>query len=163
MVASLADKKPVRGAITVGAGGVLEDDSFYGPALAEAYQLENEVAQYPRVVVSNTVHQFVFDKRIYSDDPEVDKAMQSLADQCQSLICKDADGHWIVDFLGSGSAKLFRSIPQSVDTVKKAYGFVLEQIDQFTQSGDAKLAERYRMLKRYFEPQLPLWGISVSN
>lgn len=48
----LATKAPIRGAITVGAGMEISAGNFYGPALAEAHSLESEVAEYPRVVLS---------------------------------------------------------------------------------------------------------------
>jgi hypothetical protein len=163
MFDSLADKTPFRGAITIGDGGVLKDDSFYGPALAEAHDLESKIAGYPRVLVSNKVRQFLSDESTYSDDPEIDKAMQSLANTCRSLICQDADGHWIVDFLGKGSAGIFRSTRDCVNIIKMAYDFVGEQVEQFSQSGNAKLAGRYCVLKKYIESRLPLWGITASD
>jgi hypothetical protein len=37
--------------------------------------------------------------------------------------------------------------------------FVLAEQERASESGDAKLAERYASLRRYFESRLPLWGL----
>ena len=55
----LEEKQPVRGAIDVGWGVELQSGEVYGPVLARAYELESEIAQYPRIVVGSDVLQFL--------------------------------------------------------------------------------------------------------
>ena len=159
MLSSLAEKKiPVRGAVTVGAGAVLEDGSFYGPALAEAHHLESEVAGYPRVVISDTARLFLDGSSSYSKDPEMDKIMKLLAGLCRTLICQDMDGCWIVDFLGQGMRKIIPPDPLRVEVLKNAYDFVRSEAERFRQARDIKLALRYHLLREYIESRLALWS-----
>ncbi len=163
MLVSLAAKLPVRGAVTVGAGGMLEDGSFYGPALAEAHQLESEVAKYPRVVVSQTACEFLADGQAYSMDRETAEIMGKIAGICRSFIWQDVDGCWIVDFLGEGLRDLLGSNTGMTVAVKMAYDFVRAQAEQFRKSKNVKLALRYHLLQQYIESRLHLWGIQANG
>jgi len=163
MIVSLAAKVPVRGAITVGAGGVLGDGSFYGPALAEAHYLEKDVADSPRVVLSPTVREFLADGQAYSPDPEIAQIMGQMASTCRSFICQDVDGYWIVDFLGKGLRDMLGPDTGVTMAVKMAYDFVLAQAEQFRHAGNTKLALRYHLLQQYIEARLHLWGIQTNG
>ena len=162
MIVSLATKIPVRGAVTIGAGGVLEDGSFYGPALAEVHHIEQEVADYPRVVLSPTIREFLADGQAYSPDPKLAQIMGQIAGKCRSFICQDVDGCWIVDFLGKGLRDLLGPDTKVVPAVKLAYDFVRTQAEQFRQSGNTELAVRYHLLRQYIESRLPIWGIPAN-
>jgi hypothetical protein len=163
MIVSLAAKIPVRGAVTVGPGSVLDDRSFYGPALAEAYHLENEIAGYPRVLVSPTVLRFLAEGQEYSSQKLVADIMRRLAELCRSFLCPDVDGCWIVDFLGEGIHNMLRASPGVNKAVKMGYDFVQARAKEYRQSGDNKLALRYYLLRKYMESRLPLWGYSVEK
>ena len=159
MVISLAAKIPVRGAVTVGMGAVLEDGGFYGPALAEAHFIESEVCGYPRIVVSPTVLEFLISGRAYSQDLEVEKIMRLFAKISRPFICEDTDGRFIVDYLGNG----FRQVDSSItELVGKAYDFARSEEISFGANGDQKLADRYRLLRQYVESRLPLWGVPIA-
>ncbi len=157
---SLAAKTPVRGAISIGTGAELEDESFYGPGLAEAHYLESEVAGYPRVVVSNSVRQFLADGQVYSSDREVAEIMKQIAGTCRSFICQDVDGCWIVDFLDKELRDLLGPDLKGGDTVRMAYEFVRSEALRFRNAGNSKLAVRYYLLQQYIESRLPIWGIA---
>ena len=47
----LAQHRPVRGAIEGAWGTEIRDGQLYGPVVSNAYELESEVAQYPRIIV----------------------------------------------------------------------------------------------------------------
>jgi hypothetical protein len=51
----LAEKRPVRGGISVAWGAELNDNELYGAVIARAYELESEMAHYPRIVVGEHV------------------------------------------------------------------------------------------------------------
>jgi hypothetical protein len=160
MVVSLAGKTPIRGAVTIGAGAVLEDGSFYGPALAEAHFLESEVADYPRIVVSNDIAMFLTDSQPYSHDPVVADLFRQMADNACSLLTRDSDGHHIVDYLGRSAQALYEEDSVVPRAVPKALGFVRAETDRFRSKGNTKLADRYARLQAYFESRLGFWGIS---
>jgi hypothetical protein len=89
----LASGRPVRGAIETAWGVEIYPGELYGAVLARAYELESNVAKYPRIVVGpETVKLLhVFSKNdsedIYS---ESDK---SLAELCLNMLIQYADGH----------------------------------------------------------------------
>ena len=163
MVSSLAVAAPARGAITIGAGAVLKDDSFYGPALAEAHRLESEVAGHPRVIVSDTVRQFLAHGQSYSEDAEMAVLMKHVAGLGRQLVYQDVDGYWAVDFLGRGIREVYGNDTPLIDAVQKAYGFVRGEAKKFRDAGDEKLTKRYGLVQQYVESRLPLWGIQADG
>jgi hypothetical protein len=163
MLVSLAGKTPVRGAITVGLGAELEDKSFYGPALAEAHYLESKIADYPRVVVSPSALEFVARGQKYATNPKAAMAMDAIAGACRSLICKDADGHHIVDFLGKGLREILPTATQFDSAVRAANDFVRQEVIRFQGSGNSTLAGRYAILQQYLDSRLPIWGLNPAD
>lgn len=162
MLWSLAGKTPVRGAVSIGAGAEPEDESFYGPGLAEAHYLESEVASYPRIIVSPMVRQFLADGQVYSTNREIAQIMSQMASTCRSFICQDVDGCWIVDFLGKGLRDLLGPDMPSGEAVGMAYEFVRSEASRFREAGNSKLAVRYHLLQQYIESRLPIWGIKQN-
>ena len=55
----LAQRHPVRGAIDLAWGVELPASGLYGPVVANSYELESAVAQYPRIVVGQRVVEFL--------------------------------------------------------------------------------------------------------
>jgi hypothetical protein len=157
MLVSLAAKTPVRGAVTIGAGAVLEDGSFYGPALAEAHHLESEVADYPRIVVSDDVAMFLTDQGPYSDEPRISGLMRQMADASCSLVARDSDGLHIVDYLGRGAHDLYGGRDGVERAVPMACDFIRAETERFRTEGNSKLADRYAKVQQYFKPRLGLW------
>ncbi len=162
MQASLADNMVMRGGISIGAGVELEDHNFYGPALAEAYHLENKIAQYPRIVVSPKVVEFIKEIQEFPDNDAVSLGLKGLADQCNKLICADIDGYHIVDFLGKCYWELVKDAPCG-PPMKDAYTFVRSEGERFRAAGDSKLALRYHLLQHYMESRLPTWGLNPKK
>ncbi len=159
MTCSLAASIPIRGSVCVGMGVELAEHNFYGPALAEAHHLEDEIAQYPRIVVSPDAVRFLQGNLGFSEHPSIESLMKSLAGTCRSILCHDEDHNIIVDFLGRGIFDILGPEPTHVDAVEKAYRFVLSESDRFKQIGDEKLAPRYESLRRYMETRLSIWGL----
>jgi len=81
----------VRGGITI--GPTYHDGSvIFGPALINAYEIENGLAIYPRIVVSDAVI-----KRINS--PNHDEYACRIDEVCRSLLRHDFDGLYYLNFL----------------------------------------------------------------
>ena len=88
----------------------IDDTIVWGTGLIQAYQIENDLAIYPRVIVSQTV--------IDEYDACLEKSINILA-----LIKQDKDGYWFVDFLNA--IPNLRIIPQiSEDLVRKSMQLV---------------------------------------
>jgi hypothetical protein len=163
MFQSLAGKVPVRGAITIGQGAELEDQSFYGPALAEVHHLESKVAKYPRVVIAPRVLEFLAEGEVYSQNALFAKVMSAHAASCRDLICKDEDGLAMVDFLGHGVKRILGESPEVVLPVKLGYDFVRSERQRFYGENNNTLAERYRNLQGYIESRLAIWGLQPES
>ncbi|MBN1546937.1 MAG: hypothetical protein JW902_09780 [Syntrophaceae bacterium] len=151
IIHSLVLENPIRGGITVGTGIWIDDHWFYGPALAEAYRLEKEVAQYPRFVISDSVFK-LFDKgtEIFRATPDILDIIKFY--NCKNYLVKDDDGCWILDFLGTQIQKIFSNMNQEV---LKAYDFV-EKCSQIFRDCK-KLGPRYSQLQKYMIDRLQLW------
>ncbi len=161
MIGSLADRIPLRGAVTIGTG-VMFDDGFYGPALAEAHHLENEIADSPRIVVSTRIPSFLDETRNFSQDPWIERVSRETATWCRRLLCTDIDGQVIVDFLGEATKETFRdrNKKEATQKVQKAYDFVCEEASRFRAEHNEKLTRRYDHLQEYMKSRLPLWDIT---
>ena len=85
-----------RGGIEIGAGIELSDGDLYGPVLNNVHQLEEKVANYPRVVIGKRLDNF-----IHSEGQPVDieyfpnSALANARDICKGLVCQDNDGQII--------------------------------------------------------------------
>jgi hypothetical protein len=98
----LAKKCPVRGAIEVAWGIGLHPEELYGCAVAKAYHLESEVAQYPRIVIGS--YMFDYLRKMVAEQPKTpaDQLNQKMAEMCVDMLLEDMDGWQIIHYLGDG-------------------------------------------------------------
>lgn len=154
----LAQRRPIRGAVDVAWGVEIRDGQFYGAALSRAYQLESEVAGYPRIVISADAVEFL-NCLAHSDAPHpqdyIGSFNRELGRLCLQFLTTDADGYAIVDYLGVPFQNLITGSCHA-NLYSKAREFVAEQRELFTRTGDSKLAFRYAFLDAYFESNLPI-------
>jgi hypothetical protein len=150
----LASRNPIRGAIDVAWGVELHPGELYGAAVARAYELESEVAQYPRIVVGvETVkllqaHYANTGNNLYSQN---DKALAGL---CLEMLKQDVDGNWLVHYLGDEFQRAI-SHTQHAQIYAAAIKFVDEQLMEHNATKNTKLALRYSQLLQYFEAHPP--------
>lgn len=145
----LAAKQPLRGAIEVSWGVELHPGELYGAAVARAYELESEVADYPRIVVGPHLINYL---DLQSSNPSEERNSQinrALASLCKEMLMLDADGHWVLHYLGTA----FRdSVTESAHKVlcRMAFAFINSQILDHQRTQNTKLAFRYARLHQYF-------------
>lgn len=163
MLLSLAGKKPIRGAVSVGAGAILPDSSFYGPALADVHQLESKVAGYPRIVISKELFRNLAPRSQFSSDRLVHRCMTTLSTTCRSLVFEDVDGVLTLDFIGEGIQAIWSLDHNVLDMLRPAFAFVKSEAIRFRSERNAKLALRYYLLQQYMESRLPLWNIQPEE
>lgn len=162
---SLAERKSFRAGIEVGIGTQLENGEVYGPVLYKAYELENKIAKYPRIIVGPMTLNFLKSlsnkTKQFPDQIEIDiELCKSNADNCLNLIKRDFDGIFILDFLGKemssyleGSAK--KSLGLSYEKlIDMAFNFVESEYRKYQKICDTKLAEKYFLLRDYFLSRL---------
>ena len=164
---------PIRGGICIGIGVEADDLGFYGPALAEVHLLESKVADYPRVVVSQALRDFIRSKPPENRGP-ADQYIRLGFELCQSMIADDPDGWTVVDCLGAGSRKLLSDnnvLAQAQrQAVAKAGEFVAAERQRLTVAAAAgpsevmaKLAVRYEHLQHYFDSRRRVWTDDTST
>lgn len=156
MLTSLAAERPLRGGLALGVGLELPGHNFYGPALAEAYQLESRVADYPRVAVAGDVIARLEDARsittYYPDDDFLQRASSRAADGCLQLLRRDVDNYWIVDYMSPFARQLFAHVCLPFDEyLAKARHFANEQRVRFARDGDSRKRDLYDKLCAYLQ------------
>ncbi len=150
----LATRHPVRGAIEVAWGVELHPNELYGAAVARAYELESEIAQYPRIVVGSEAVKFL---KAHVANPAQDVYSQNdreLANLCLGMLVQDADGHWLVHYLGD-KFQYAVTHDNHAELYVAARKFVFEQIFEHQTNLNTKLAFRYSHLLQYFDAHQP--------
>jgi hypothetical protein len=69
-----------------------------------------------------------------------------MAQKCKNWLSHDADGVPILDYAGAAARNTF---PESGELVDKALAFAEAELDKFQREGNAKLSERYSLLRQY--------------
>ena len=164
LTASLAIKKPFRAGIEVGIGTEIDDREVYGPVLYRAYELENKIAQYPRIVIGNHTINYL-NSIIETNEPLDNQAAEDLqyckdmAKLCKKMFIRDLDGCVILDFLGEAFLYVFNKNPkiELKNVFNMALEFVKSEYSRFKSQGDRKLALRYYLLYNYFESRKKLY------
>lgn len=147
----LAKKRPVRIGISIGVAAELHENELYGKAIADAYELESYVAQYPRVVVSNEVTNYLIGyAQTNCGEGDFDCYIQKrLAESGLKMLARDFDGRFIVSYLG----EFFRHhLLKSIDELvyEHAKSFIDDELKKHQESQNSKLAFRYSLLHGYF-------------
>ena len=146
---SLAIGIVFRGGLDVGIATLIDGNEVYGPALARAYQLESEVAEYPRFVVGRELLEFL--ETVTNQDPKTKRGemAKQVAAFCRSMIVPDTDGQQMLDFLGTAVWTAIGA-PFPRELVTKGHDFVDGEYKRFQRAGDEKLASRYSRLLQYY-------------
>ena len=158
-ILALACGKTLRGGVDIGWGVRLPSarKEVYGSALVKAHNLENKIAQYPRVLVGDELLAYINGVETIPPDSLNSKAAKQIATQCKELITTDYDCLNILDVIGKGAQSVTGGIDSEL--VRKGYKYVVDTHKQLTMSGDIKLSTRYECLKNYLESRLHLWSI----
>ena len=150
----LAEKNPIRCAIDVAWAVELHERELYGAAVARAYELESEVAQYPRAVIGRHAFGYleVHAKRPLDDHFAAYEA--EIAQLCLQLITTDDDGVKILHYLGPAFQKMFPS-DLFKDLYERGFAFINAQLEVHQSTGNKKLEDRYGRLQNYFRTYPP--------
>lgn len=164
LLLSLATNKAFRAGIEVGLGTELDNGEIYGPVLYKAYELENKIAEYPRIVVGRELINYLTSlanahKQLPEQAKEDSEWCQLVATNCLKMIVRDLDGVPILDYLGG---EFLRNINENPERAKELEGvfnqalkFIESEYSKRKQAGDRKLALRYYLLMNYFKTKNP--------
>jgi hypothetical protein len=147
----LAKQQPVRVGISIGIAAELRENELYGKAVADAYEAESFVAQYPRVVVTNDVIGYLKlkEKQVCAPNDVGCKLESGLALSCLKLLAPDYDGRFIVDYLGDFFKEILKGA-ENVDLHRMAYQYVTDELARQQEQQNTKLAFRYSLLHGYY-------------
>jgi hypothetical protein len=155
----LSTKSPIRGGIDVGLGldiGGPDDPEVYGPVLGKAYTLENKLAEYPRILVSNGLLEYLEKTSRLSQTTPLGRLATYLAEDCKRFITVDTDGKPMLDFLGEKMATLSAPEKRQLEFAQ-INECVAEQRQMARLENDAKLLIRYDRLFAYVEKRSAFW------
>ncbi|NOZ19615.1 MAG: hypothetical protein GXP25_00850 [Planctomycetes bacterium] len=155
MLCSLVGHMPIRGGVDVGAGAEMKPGELYGPAVANAYELESTVAQSPRVVVGDQLVHYLETQRDRTGSNPSDEFARKLAEICQNMLAEDTDGRPIVDYLGVGFRRYVANRLSIEEPYSLAFDFIVEELRKQKKARNTKLTLRYLHLLNYFEVRGP--------
>jgi len=118
----------------------------YGPAARRAYQLESQVAHYPRIVVGRGLCSYL---------RSTGAMFPNLSEFSRMVIGQDTDDLPILDYLGEAFHQ--EKLLDPVD-VKKAYEQTRKLLDSFRHGDNTNLRTKYGRLAHYFESRISLWN-----
>lgn len=150
----LAAGHPIRGGIEIAWGMELHPGELYGPAVARAYELESEVAEYPRIVVGPETVRFLQGHAANPAEDAFSQADREFASLCLDMLVQDTDGHWFLHYLGD-KFQFAITRGQHERLYEAARKFVHDQLEAHRQQRNSKLAFRYAHLLLYFDAHLP--------
>lgn len=127
----------VRGGLAIG-DLYWDANQMFGPALIRAYELENNFAVYPRIVLDEVVSDLVKNEKCGFSS--------------SNIICQDFDGVWYVDYLGFYSAMLAPHIVFQKDRFHKPFEVFRSHIVQNLSDSHAfdRTRARHMWLAKYF-------------
>jgi hypothetical protein len=140
---------PLRAGIAIERGIDIRPDEVYGLSLVDAYELERDVAQYPRAVLNQRVLMQIAGFQ-QDETPGVGGATARwVAEQCRRLICRAPDDQQpMVHPLSS----VFREIdPRFDELASKSFSWAVSELRRFESLGAHKLIGYYTRLIQYFE------------
>lgn len=156
---ALAREKPFRGGIDLGFGVPIgNQNEIYSSALVKAHLLESEVANYPRVVIGDSLWQYLTFVESSTSDSIFSKSARGFATNAKSLTTIDNDNIRILDVIGEGAKSVNGGITKQIVTL--AYSSLLKIQNKYAAQdsiNNIKLSARYGLLRTYFESRLYLW------
>lgn len=157
MLDALAIGKPIRGAIDVGMGTKLDNGEIYGPVSSRVYELEHNIAQYPRIIIGEELINFLINvnkhPETYCSDHKDAEYCKKTAENCLNRIKKDISGVYFLDYLGKEATNEMKRASQGdvlEEYYQKAFKFIDQEYQRYKASKDQKLTQRYFMLRQYF-------------
>jgi hypothetical protein len=153
----LCRKHPIRGSVDISWGVELHPGELYGAAVANAYELESEIAQYPRIVIGERVVEYL---EAYLQNPDTDmfnELNRSLAERCLGMIAIDFDDNYILNYLGQDFKENITKVKHE-RLFELAFQFVNEQLEIWRKKKNTKLSMRYSQLFSYFQAYKEIMG-----
>ncbi len=163
MVASLANRTPVRGAVEVGKGFGWPEGGVYGPIMSDVYGFESQIALYPRIVIGYTLHNCIYEwiKEFENKSAHYIK-YDGVIEACKKIIYTDKDGMPTLDYLGHQYFQIAKTAPVIKAQVELGWKFVNCEYERYKDTKEPQMALRYSLLKEYYMSRLNIWDIQYD-
>lgn len=149
-LSGLAKGQPLRGAIEISWGVDLGSGDLVGPAVGNAYSLENK-ANFPRILVGEHVVNFLKNQIDTAGSDITAQYEKSFAELALDLVDLDSDGNYFIDYasnsLGSSNPQIHK------DLLSGAKHFSELSYQRFKNEGDEKLEGKYLSVLKYLDPE----------
>jgi hypothetical protein len=145
----LAGKLPLRGSVDIAWAAELHERELYGAAVAKAYELESQVAQYPRIVVGPRVVEYLI-TNVQSPASDIyTECSRGLAKMSYSMLDVDSDGYHYVNYLGDA---FHRAVTGDLhqELYEDSLKFIQQQGKKWRDERNTVLSLRYQHLLSYF-------------
>jgi hypothetical protein len=148
---------PIRGAIELGLGVLRpsaprKERELIGPTIVDAYNLERQVAQYPRIVIGQNLLEFLSSERAKAPSGAHGWIHRHLLADIGTFLRVEPDGTTSLDYLNV--EQLSQSPKESFPYLDSARRFVSDSHNRATEAGDGKLAHRYAAMQRYYDERI---------
>jgi hypothetical protein len=131
---------------------------LYGCAPAKAYEIESQIAQYPRVVVGPYFLGYVHKQAIDPESGYFAELNRWLAKICIDMLIPDVDGQHTIHYLGE-TYRAYISTTQHREIYDEALRFIYASLDRFRSAkgsrNNTELSLRYMQLLHYFGQYAP--------
>ena len=148
MLVQFAKGNPIRAGIGLGGAAEIDEGELFGPAIGYAHEMESKKAIFPRAAVHPNVIEYLNSFDELEDDKSHEGSYKyEMAKLCKSMIVRDKDGVFILDFLGEA---LWDYVFQGGDQelVNLAFEFIKEQKDLYHK--EKKIFKKYKYSYNYF-------------
>lgn len=127
----------LRGGVSIGEL-VHEKEIVFGPAMIRAYELENDIAFYPRIIVDKNLLEYAY------MHPSPQHSREQEMEYIVGLLNEDKDGEYYTDFLAQWQEL---DHPSYIEIVKLS---IREKIEKYIMSDNESLRKKYEWLKEYY-------------
>lgn len=156
--AFLAKGIPLRCGVDVGIGVEMNPNELYGPAVRNAYHMESQVAQYPRIALGKGIISYMSDYIPTMPGGTREASVSKMqAKHWLDRCIEDVDGHPILNYLGHHFLADVNVKGIGGYNYEEALKFIIAELNQHKANRDTKLAFRYVLLHDYFQYHRKNW------
>lgn len=158
--AFLAKGIPLRCGVDVGIGMEMNPNELYGPAVKNAYRLESQIAQYPRVILGEEIISYMRNYIPSKPDGTHEISLSKLlAKRWLERCISDVDGYSILNYLGKEFLADVHGENVNRYIYEKALEFIIAELNKHKAQQNTKLAFRYTLLYDYFQYHRSNWAV----
>lgn len=154
MLTLLAMEMPIRGGVAVGFCTKIDNDDVYGQSDSRAHWAESKRAKYPRIIIHNSLLQFLNAWEQAGDNEEEKRLNVQLVALIKSFFEMDnylGEKDIILSYLSASFKGEDEETSSFHQSAQRASQFISKEILRFRSANNSELLPRYEALNAYFE------------